>query len=136
MMAVMDAQPEFRWCADLDRGGHALDFAILVAKHVRILGLVGWFSISEPKQFRQIVAEPLACPVVAYGGNVDLGCADLRAFFDVCAQSIVGRKEPELAADCERLNWSRVLEHPRELGGHRLAESVLGIRVGARSHID
>jgi hypothetical protein len=136
MMAVMDAQPEFRWCADLDRGGHAVDFAILIARSVRMLGLVGWFSISEPRDFRRLSVESLACPVVAYGGNVNLGCETLQAFLDVCEQLRISTEEPKLAAHRARLDWTRVLEHPRELARGRLAESVLGVRLGARSHVD
>jgi hypothetical protein len=85
MMAVMDAVPEFRWCADLDRGGHAIDFAILVARDVRTIGLVGWFSISSPAAFRQVLSEPLPCRVIAYGGNIDLGCETLREFLQLAS---------------------------------------------------
>ncbi len=82
MMAVMDAEFEFRWCADLDRGGHAIDFAILVQRDVRMIGLVGWFSLTSPAAFRSVLAEPLACPVLAYGGNIDLGCSTLKSFLE------------------------------------------------------
>lgn len=80
MMAIMDQVPEFRWCADLDLGGHALDFAILAAPNVRALGLAGWFSITSPAAFVAVAGAELGCKVLTYGGNVRLGCATLDDF--------------------------------------------------------
>ncbi len=86
MMAIMDAVPEFRWCAELDRGGHALDFALLAAPHVRAIGLAGWFSISSPAQFLAVIAESLPCRVLSYGGNVRLGYGTLGEFLHAAGE--------------------------------------------------
>jgi hypothetical protein len=84
MMAVLDQCPELGWCAELDRGGHALDFALLAQRHVRAIALCGWFSLTSPAAFRAIAAARLTCPVLSYGGNVQLGCSTLEEFLRAC----------------------------------------------------
>ena len=93
MMGTMDIVPGFRWCCDIDRGGHPLDLAILVQREVSLIGLVGWFSLTSPESFRQILGAQLACAVVAYGGSLDLGCATLQAFLDRAHQLLVSRPQ-------------------------------------------
>lgn len=111
MMAVMDVAPEFRWCADVDERGHPLDFAILINRDVVALGVLGWFSISNPDQFQKIAAATLACQVIAYGGNVSLGCVSLREFID--AANNLGRRspEPQLSQDSKVIDRADVGEN-------------------------
>ena len=80
MMAILDVVPEFRYCAELDRGGHGLDFALLVHRHVRAIGLAGWFSLTSPATFQAIEAAELHCPVLAYYGHLPLGTRTLDRF--------------------------------------------------------
>jgi hypothetical protein len=109
MMAIMDAEPGFRWCCDVDVGGRAVDFAVLASRRVGLIGLAGWFSLHDPAAFREILTLPLACHVIAYGGNVDLGCAKLEDFLAACAARM-----PDLRhctpAEREPLKWSPVDE--------------------------
>ncbi len=108
MMSVMDAESSFRWCVDSDVcGGNIVDFAILAARHVSYIGLAGWFSITDPAAFREIMSCELKCPTIAYGGNVLLGVATLREFLDECRELAVNAPQPELAEDWE-LYWLRV----------------------------
>lgn len=60
MMAVMDACPAFRWCLDIDAIGQSVqrtssltNFLLAAERYVQPLGVVGWFSITDPEPLRR-----------------------------------------------------------------------------------
>jgi hypothetical protein len=56
MMAAMDACPAFRWCLDIDALGarsSLVDFLLGAERYVQPLGVVGWFSITDPEPLRR-----------------------------------------------------------------------------------
>lgn len=109
MMSIMDAEPEFRWCCDIDVGGNAVDFAILASRTVGLIGLAGWFSFHDPEPFREILRLPLACHVIAYGGNVALGCETLQDFLAACA-ALVPLLHACVPTKREPLDWHPIDE--------------------------
>lgn len=107
MMAVLDQVPDFRWCVELDRGGKGLDFALLAHRHMRFIGLCGWFSLHSPATFEAIQRAQLSCPVLAYGGNIDLGCSTLPEFIWRCQLAEAACPLPT-AEPPRELVWTRV----------------------------
>lgn len=80
MMAVMDVEPHFRWCVDFDHGGGAARLVVMMRPLLSLVGVVGWFSISDPTDAREVLTLRMSVPVLGYGGNVDLGCRTLEEF--------------------------------------------------------
>jgi hypothetical protein len=72
MMSIMDAEPRFRWCVDIDSIRHPcakLDqWLIGMEMLVSRVCVAGWFSITNPEQLRAALAG-LETPPLVYAGT-------------------------------------------------------------------
>jgi hypothetical protein len=85
MMSTMDVCPRFRWCLDIDqqpRDCRLADWIAFLPRVSTLVGVVGWFSITDPGPLRAAL-EPIAASVHVYVPDVDLPgnkYASLEAF--------------------------------------------------------
>lgn len=85
LMSIMDVEPRFRWCIEVDawKESHRLhDLLIWLERLTKRIAIAGWFSISDPEPFRLAVAslktKPLCyTPPVSIGGDK---CESLAEF--------------------------------------------------------
>lgn len=86
-MAVMDAEPKFRYCVDLDEVpdktqlGDWLEWA---ANRFDVIGIVGWFSLSDPAPLRKAVqgASDQHAEIFGYTPGTALGCKGFDSLAD------------------------------------------------------
>lgn len=117
MMAVMDAETQFRWCLDLDslrdtRAPWAEWLAIMERVTDRIC-VAGWFSITNPAPLVQALGTLTRIPLV-YAGQLQenpfrrFQCAETLAEF-------LGRlKEPQSSEQRNEWQWPGI----RQVPGH------------------
>jgi hypothetical protein len=104
MMAVMDVEPRFRWCVDLDAVKDKSRFerwACWAENFVGLVAIAGWFSYSDPAPIRRAAARMKRRPI-AYTPFHDVGAVQLDSleqFLRHLRDDVSGRREEIQPAD-------------------------------------
>lgn len=84
MMAAMDQSRHLRWCLDIDRLDQTTDlvsFAVAAQRQLTDVAMCGWFSLTDPRLFRELAGVLERAPVV-YAAPTRLGVAREVASLD------------------------------------------------------
>lgn len=109
MMAAMDACPQFRWCMDIDALGNRSRFSRWLQwadNFVSGIGVVGWFSITDPEMLRNAIGNLRRQPII-YTPFAEVGLGRYCSRFEDFVRNV---EKSELALDLDSRNGADVVQ--------------------------